>query len=93
MLPQIFFLAALTGFALASPLKKREVPGSYRLHERHLPHWSTQWTKRAKVPSTEVLPMRIGLKQSNLEAGREKLYDMWVKHSLWLFQTSILTRR
>lgn len=78
MLPQIFLAALASGLALASPLKKREVPGSHVLHERHLPHWSSQWTKRAKVPSTEILPMRIGLKQSNIEAGREKLLEMWV---------------
>jgi tripeptidyl-peptidase-1 len=78
MLPQIFVAALASGLALASPLKKREVPGSHVLHERHLPHWSSQWTKRAKVPSTEILPMRIGLKQSNIEAGREKLLEMWV---------------
>ncbi|MDB5910915.1 MAG: alkaline serine protease [Massilia sp.] len=79
MLPQVLFAAVATGLALASPLKKREVPDSHRLHERHLPHWSAQWTKRSKVPSTEMLPMRIGLKQSNLEVGREKLYEMWVE--------------
>jgi hypothetical protein len=31
---------------------------------------------REKVPRIETLPMRIGLKQSNPEAGREKLYQM-----------------
>jgi tripeptidyl-peptidase-1 len=77
MLLQILVAALAAGLALASPLKKREVPDSHVLHERHLPHWSSQWTKRAKVPGTETLPVRIGLKQSNLEAGREKLLEMW----------------
>lgn len=76
MLPQILVAALTAGLALASPLKKREVPGSHVLHERHLPHWSSQWTKRAKVPSTEILPMRIGLKQSNIDAGRERLLEI-----------------
>jgi tripeptidyl-peptidase-1 len=76
MLPQILLAALATGLALASPLKKREVPGTHKLHERHLDHWSAQWTKRAKVPSKEMLPMRIGLKQSNLDAGRDRLYEM-----------------
>jgi tripeptidyl-peptidase-1 len=69
---------------LASPLTveytglrtKRQVPSSHSLHERHLPHWSQQWTKRSKVPDTQILPMRIGLKQFNLEAGHDKLMDM-----------------
>lgn len=67
---------------LASPLAnvgartKREVPYTHSLHERHLSHWSNEWTKKSKVPDTQILPMRIGLKQSNLEAGHHKLMDM-----------------
>ncbi|TVY25147.1 Tripeptidyl-peptidase sed1 [Lachnellula hyalina] len=55
---------------------KRVVPSSHSLHERHLPHWESQWTKRSKVPDTQILPMRIGLKQSNLEEGHDKLMDL-----------------
>ncbi|KAL5323139.1 hypothetical protein ACEPPN_007667 [Leptodophora sp. 'Broadleaf-Isolate-01'] len=55
---------------------KREVPASHRLHERHLPRWEQHWTKKSKVPDTQVLPMRIGLKQGNLEAGHDKLMDI-----------------
>ncbi|RDW62407.1 hypothetical protein BP6252_11840 [Coleophoma cylindrospora] len=69
--------------AFASPLSqhtrapgKRDVPSSHILHERHLPHWSKQWTKRSKVPDHQVLPMRIGLQQHNLEAGHDKLMDI-----------------
>lgn len=70
--------------ALAGPLSeqytgartKREVPASHSLHERHLPHLSQRWSKRSKVPDSQVLPMRIGLKQCNLEAGHDKLMDM-----------------
>jgi tripeptidyl-peptidase-1 len=72
--------------AVASPLSheyagtrgKREVPASHSLHERHLPHWSSVWSKRSKVPDSQILPMRIGLKQCNLEAGHDKLMDMYV---------------
>lgn len=72
------------GFVLAGPLSedyagtriKREIPSSHRLHERHLPHWEREWSKRSKVPNSQVLPMRIGLKQSNLEAGHDKLMDL-----------------
>ena len=55
---------------------KRDIPSTHRLHERHLPHWSHQWTRKNKIPDSQVLPMRIGLKQCNLEAGHDKLMDM-----------------
>lgn len=68
---------------VASPLShhgavkvKREIPSSHKLHERHKPQWSRQWAKRDKLPSEVVLPMRIGLKQSNLEAGHDRLMEM-----------------
>ena len=75
------FLQAMAGpisHEYAGLRTKREVPASHSLHERHLPQWSGQWTKRSKVPDTQVLPMRIGLKQCNTEAGHDKLMDMLV---------------
>ena len=71
-------LTAMAGPLAVSPenvgVRRRDVPHS--LHERHLPHWQQRWTKRSKVPDHHILPMRIGLKQSNLEAGHDKLMDM-----------------
>jgi hypothetical protein len=68
---------------LASPVShtgsvraKREVPASHNLHERHLSHWPQSWAKRSKVPDAQILPMRIGLKQCNLEEGHDKLMDI-----------------
>ncbi|KAL3426195.1 Pro-kumamolisin [Phlyctema vagabunda] len=55
---------------------RREAPPSYSVHERHLPHWSIEWTKRSKVSNTQVVPLRIGLKQSNLLAGHDRLLDV-----------------
>jgi len=55
---------------------KREIPATHRLHERHTNRLARSWVKRSMVPETEVLPMRIGLKQANLAAGRVKLEDM-----------------
>ncbi|KAK0625146.1 alkaline serine protease [Bombardia bombarda] len=55
---------------------KREVPATHILHERGLPSWSKSWEKKERVPSTAVLPMRIGLKQSNLDAGHDMLMDI-----------------
>ncbi|EKD20175.1 uncharacterized protein L3040_004045 [Drepanopeziza brunnea f. sp. 'multigermtubi'] len=65
----------------ASPLsysgrKKRAIPASHSLHERHLPSWEHQWSKKSRVPDTQILPVRIGLKQSNLEAGHDKLMEI-----------------
>ena len=45
------------------------------VHERRsaAPHG---WTKRSQVPSNAVLPMRIALKQNNLDRGYEYLDDV-----------------
>ncbi len=59
-----------------SQLKKREVPSTHSLHERHAPHMAQHWTKRSKVPRSTMMPMRIGLKQSNLDAGHNRLMAM-----------------
>lgn len=71
-------LEAAAGPVAVDNLKKRSVPATHNLHERQLPHWSKQWNKRSKVPSSVMLPMRIGLRQSNIEAGESKLMDMYV---------------
>lgn len=84
MLRKSLLAALAAGLALevvASPVAhdgalKRDVPATHALHERHAPHWGRKWAKRAKVPGHAVLPMRIGLKQSNMEAGHEKLMDL-----------------
>ncbi|KAK8091487.1 hypothetical protein PG997_001848 [Apiospora hydei] len=60
----------------SSWLKKREVPATHNIHECHVPRLGQQWTKRAKVHSRTILPMRIGLKQSNLDAGHDRLMDI-----------------
>ena len=67
---------------MASPLlhsdapRKREVPNTHAVHERHTPRMVEQWAKRDKLPSTTVLPIRIGLKQSNLDIGHNRLMEM-----------------
>lgn len=59
-----------------SATSKREIPTTHRLHERHLSQWGQHWTKKSKVPRSQVFPMRIGLKQHNLEAGHDRLMEM-----------------
>lgn len=70
---------------VASPLlhnqsSKRDVPSSHSLHERHTPRMAHYWTKRERLPPKTVLPMRIGLKQQNLDAGHTRLMEMSVFH-------------
>jgi len=56
--------------AIASP-----IASSSAAHERRngLPRG---WLKTEKVPSGSVLPMRIGLVQSNLDKGHDLLMDV-----------------
>ncbi|KAI0809624.1 peptidase S8/S53 domain-containing protein [Xylaria sp. FL0064] len=83
-----YIVAALaSGFALeilANPVsrrieaavQKRYIPTTHDLHERHEPHWSRHWDKKARLPGSKVVPMRIGIKQGNIEAGQAKLLDI-----------------
>lgn len=51
------------------------IPAHHVVHEkREVLH--PRWTKRNRVPSQKLFPMRIGLKQSNLVKGYEHLLDM-----------------
>ncbi|KAJ4856549.1 pro-kumamolisin, activation domain-containing protein [Trichoderma breve] len=54
-------------------LTKREIPDSHRLHERQNSHWEGQWEKQIRVPANSLLPMRIGLVQSNIDEGARRL--------------------
>lgn len=53
-------------------------PGSssHVLHERHERSHLEGWVKREFVDPQSTLPMRIGLRQSNTDAGHEMLMDM-----------------
>lgn len=76
-----FALTAVAGpvtHDYAAARAKRAIPSTHSLHERHLPAWSSQWSKKSKVPDSRILPMRIGLAQSNLGAGHDKLMDLYV---------------
>lgn len=66
------FLFLLLRLALASPLASVTT-----LHERrdNLPRG---WTKSEEVPGDVVLPMRIGLTQSNLDKGHDLLMEVLV---------------
>jgi tripeptidyl-peptidase-1 len=66
------------GRPLASSLglKKREVPPTHVQYERHLPYLTRRWTKREKLLPEATIPMRIGLKQFNVEAGHDRLLEI-----------------
>jgi tripeptidyl-peptidase-1 len=49
--------------------------GHFVLHEKRTgaPH---QWSKRSRAHPEEILPVRIGLTQSNLHKAEEYIYDV-----------------
>ncbi|KAL7940291.1 peptidase S8/S53 domain-containing protein [Trichoderma barbatum] len=66
-------------YGLATPIAsglRVDIPDSHILHERHPPHWSRHWTKRNKLEASTLLPMRIGLRHTNLEDGHNLLMDI-----------------
>jgi len=66
----IAFALALVGTAQGVA-----VPNSHVVHEkREAPQ--SKWVKREKISSSYVLPMRIGLKQRNLDKGHDFLMDV-----------------
>jgi len=65
LIASVFFVAAF-----ASPIAPSSSP-----HERRaaIPRG---WMKTEKVPTGSILPMRIGLVQSNLDKGHDLLMDV-----------------
>ncbi|KAI0123235.1 peptidase S8/S53 domain-containing protein [Xylariales sp. AK1849] len=57
-------------------ITKRDVPVTHGLHERQEPHWASRWVKRRKIPGQTILPVRIGLAQSNLTVGERRLREI-----------------
>ena len=67
-------LAAVTCFTscLAAPSANK---GNFVLHEKRggTPH---QWTKRTRAHPNEILPVKIGLIQSNLHNAEQYILDV-----------------
>jgi tripeptidyl-peptidase-1 len=62
--------AAIVALSNAAPASIKHV-----LHEkRQTP--SSDWVKAARIESTAILPMRIGLTQNNLEKGHDFLMEV-----------------
>jgi len=66
------FVVAATVFSTCSAAP---APSNHVLHEKRsgVPH---QWAKRSRAPGHEVLPIRIGLLQRNLEHADRFIYDV-----------------
>jgi tripeptidyl-peptidase-1 len=80
----LFGLSSLCGLLLpasggrvnARDRAARGVPSSHTVHERHVPGNLEGWVKRELVDAEATIPVRIGLKQSNVDAGHDLLMDM-----------------
>lgn len=82
LLSSIWGALAPLHLATASPTdqgrlrpQKRVAPDTHVVHERQMPHWSQTWQKRSKVEGSALLPMRIGLRQINIQQGHELLME------------------
>ena len=69
---QVTLLAAIAALANAAP-----APAQVRhvLHEERKTT-SSDWVKGARIEADAVLPMRIGLTQTNLDRGEDFLREM-----------------
>lgn len=67
---KFFAFGTLLAVATAAPS-----PSSHVVHEKR-DIATSMWEKRAAVPSGMTLPMRIGLKQGNLDRGYDLLMDV-----------------
>ncbi|CAK7213069.1 hypothetical protein SBRCBS47491_001677 [Sporothrix bragantina] len=52
---------------------KRVIPETHTLHERQPRTWARRWQRTKRAPSDATLPMRIGLRQRNVDDGHERL--------------------
>lgn len=75
----------LLGVAAAGVLAVPK-PHDYEVHERRdaLP---SSWTEGKRLDGSTILPMRIGLTQSNLDYGHDLLMQMYVTTSAAQFGT------
>jgi tripeptidyl-peptidase-1 len=70
MLVKLSVVAAIAALVNAAPASIKHI-----LHEERTIH-SRDWTKGARVEKSAVIPMRIGLTQTNLEKGYDYLMEV-----------------
>jgi hypothetical protein len=68
----LLVLAVAAAFAVAAP-----APVTHVLHEKR-ESAPRAWVKRSRVDPTIILPVRIGLRQNNLEIGSNLLDEVYV---------------
>ncbi len=56
--------------------RRHAVPPSHVRHERQEPQHADGWVVRRPADPAALLPMRIGLRQPNVQRGHDKLMDM-----------------
>lgn len=61
--------------ALAASVHAIALPAHHEVHERR-ESTHPRWAKRDRVEPHKLLPMRIGLTQSNLDNGYEQLMEV-----------------
>ena len=57
------------------------IPATHASHEKRNLERTQGWVKRGRVPSQAIFPMRIGLKQRNLERGYDYVLEVYVVES------------
>ncbi|KAH8901971.1 hypothetical protein BR93DRAFT_973059 [Coniochaeta sp. PMI_546] len=55
---------------------RRHIPLSHVVHESHEPRHIEGWTRAERAVPVAILPMRIGLRQSNVDLGHEVLMNI-----------------
>ena len=71
------FSHILLGAAAAAGVLGSPTPNDYVVHERRAvlpPSWSVE----KRLDKASILPMRIGLRQSNLDRGHDLLMEVYV---------------
>lgn len=76
-------ISAVSGFATLGSAEgrntretSRRIPSSHRIHERREAGHVEGWVKREIPDGESVVPVRIALRQSNVDAGHDMLMDM-----------------
>ncbi|KAI9700937.1 MAG: hypothetical protein M1820_006582 [Bogoriella megaspora] len=67
----------LSLFLLVTACLSASIPYNYVLHEKREYHpIHSRWAKRSRLPSDARMPVRVGLRQNNLEKGHDYLMDV-----------------
>lgn len=72
----ILFHYAIASTLPSSSQNDRDAPPSHVLHEWHERRHTEGWKVVEKAHRAATLPMRVGLRQSNIDKGHDLLMDM-----------------